>query len=253
MAIKRPDIYEHNNPNYAFVDSNFVRGGLRSFVSDLNELYSLIAKRDQLKEYSTIVYVVSESKYYVLIDINNIDNSSGWEVFNSGSNGIVNAINGLTKSGDTISLGGDLINNTVINDIRLNKVGIEYGGNYSSSFTNRSLVDKEYVDTKINIVNVNNINNNGIPPYYILNNDRFIGVSGYSINNCACIYLPNSPNVGQQIIIADIQGNAVLYPIFIDGNGININESSVACINTNYGSLTLIFNSYFWSAVSFIN
>jgi len=35
MAILRPDIYEHNNANYAIADSDFVRGGLRTAVADL--------------------------------------------------------------------------------------------------------------------------------------------------------------------------------------------------------------------------
>ena len=68
MAIKRPDIYEHNNASYAISDSNFVRGGFRTAVADLASLYSLSGKTDQLKERATFVYVTSENKYYELID-----------------------------------------------------------------------------------------------------------------------------------------------------------------------------------------
>lgn len=78
MAIKRPDIYEHNNPNNAIADSDGVRGGIRTKVSDLTALYALSTKTDQLKEYSTTVWVVSENKYYVLVDISQVDNSDGW-------------------------------------------------------------------------------------------------------------------------------------------------------------------------------
>lgn len=79
MANKRPDIYEHNNPDYAFVDSDFVRGGFRTSVDTLAKLYELDVKVNQLKEYATSVFVKSESKYYTLIDINNINNSTGWD------------------------------------------------------------------------------------------------------------------------------------------------------------------------------
>ena len=56
MAIKRPDIYEHNNPNYAISDSDFVRGGIRSKVANLPALGALASKIDQLKEYATFVW-----------------------------------------------------------------------------------------------------------------------------------------------------------------------------------------------------
>lgn len=79
MANKRPDIYEHNNPDYAFVDSDFVRGGFRSKVNSLTELYTLYAdKSDQMKEHSTIIYVSQKDDYYVLINASEADNAQGW-------------------------------------------------------------------------------------------------------------------------------------------------------------------------------
>lgn len=78
MAIKRPDIYEHNNPNFPIADSDYVKGGIRTKVANLATLYALSTKTNQLKEHSTFVWVVSESKYYVLIDIANAGNSNGW-------------------------------------------------------------------------------------------------------------------------------------------------------------------------------
>ena len=62
---------------------------------------------------------------------------------------ITGATNGLTKSGQQLKLGGTLTGSTVINDSRLVKKGIEYGGNYTSGFTNCSLVTKEYVLTQM--------------------------------------------------------------------------------------------------------
>jgi len=116
MAIKRPDIYEHNNPNYAIVDSDFVRGGLRTPVADLTALYALSPKLDQLKEHSTIVYVTGETKYYILVDIANIGNENGWNEFQTGGAGtITGGTNGLSTSGANIILGGNLLSGTTIN------------------------------------------------------------------------------------------------------------------------------------------
>jgi len=84
MAIKRPDIYEHNNPVLAIVDSDFLRGGGR-VVADLTALYALSSKSDQLKERVTKVWVTAESAYYILIDDTNIGNSNGWEEETSGA------------------------------------------------------------------------------------------------------------------------------------------------------------------------
>jgi len=119
MAIKRPDIYEHNNPLYAIADSDFVRGGFRTAVADLSGLYSLSGNTDQLKEHATLVYVTGETKYYILVDIGNIGNASGWNEFQTGGGAgtITGATNGiiLVNSGTTVALGGSLTGDTVIN------------------------------------------------------------------------------------------------------------------------------------------
>jgi hypothetical protein len=82
MAIKRPDIYEHNNPLNSIVDSDFVRGGTRTAVNNLNELYQIGSgindKLDQLKAYATRVYVSGENKFYLLTNLANRTNVSGW-------------------------------------------------------------------------------------------------------------------------------------------------------------------------------
>lgn len=135
MAIKRPDIYQHNNVNLAISDTDFHRGGFRSAVATVNDLYALSGKTGfpsapgQLKEYSTIVYVTGETNYYVLVDIDNVDNASGWEIFQAGSSGLTEAQNigggigifsgtsgttalfkSIIGSGDTtVSLSGDTI------------------------------------------------------------------------------------------------------------------------------------------------
>jgi hypothetical protein len=99
MALNFPDIAQHNNPNNAFVDSNFIRGGTRSPVGTLSDLYAIGAaglddKSDQLKQNATRVYVSGEAKFYVLKDYNNRTNSNGWEVDGGGGLSSNNFISG---------------------------------------------------------------------------------------------------------------------------------------------------------------
>jgi hypothetical protein len=82
MAVSKPDIYQHNNPNNAFVDSTFVRGGGRTVptLTGSTGLYGLTGKTDQLSENITKVWVESESKNYILTDMVNVGNVSGWTI-----------------------------------------------------------------------------------------------------------------------------------------------------------------------------
>jgi hypothetical protein len=122
MAIKRPDIYEHNNPNLPIVDSDFVKGGIRSAVQNLSDLYTLSSKAGQLKQYSTQIYVSGENKIYLLKDINNIGNSNGWQEFNFGGgtnvvyitgnqtiSGIKNFMSRPTINGTGVLLSGEAV------------------------------------------------------------------------------------------------------------------------------------------------
>jgi len=83
MPITRPDEYQHNNPDYAIADSSFVRGGGR-VVANLTALYALSTKVDQLKERVTKVWVTAQTAYYILTDITNVGNSSGWTIDSGG-------------------------------------------------------------------------------------------------------------------------------------------------------------------------
>lgn len=82
MALRKPDIYEHNNPDRAIADSDFIRGGIRSAVTNVTDLYALGNKADQLKENSTQIFVTSQNKFYLLKSIANIGNSNGWQEVN---------------------------------------------------------------------------------------------------------------------------------------------------------------------------
>ena len=86
MAIKRPDIYQHNNDKFAIVDSDYVRGGFRS-VNNLNELYALYSNADQLKQFVTQVYVINLNQFYLLVNNTKINGSvflpEAWKLIES--------------------------------------------------------------------------------------------------------------------------------------------------------------------------
>jgi hypothetical protein len=71
-------------------------------------------------------------------------------VYISGTTGnqLITAANGFTKVGQDVRLGGTLISGTtIITDSRATPVGIQYAADYSASFTDRSLIDKGYLNT----------------------------------------------------------------------------------------------------------
>ena len=124
--------------------------------------------------------------------------------------------------------------------------GVQYDSNYCAYFKPRSLVDKAYVDSIVNILNVCNVTTQ----YSACTKSEFIGVSG-----ATCVYLMLNPQLGQKVSVADIAGAALSNPITVDGNGKRINDpvSTTTMINTNYGSVTFVYNGYFWSAIAFTN
>lgn len=73
------------------------------------------------------------------------------------------------------------------------------------------------------------------------------------VNSVKTVYLPASPIIGQQITISDEQGNANTLPITILGNGILIDGSTSASVNTDYGSITLLYSGNIWKVISFSN
>lgn len=64
--------------------------------------------------------------------------------------GVTSVINGLSMvTSRQARLGGTLVCSTILTKGAGNTAGVEYGGDYSASFSNRSLVDKGYVDNKV--------------------------------------------------------------------------------------------------------
>jgi len=205
-------------------------------------------------------------------------------IYSSGGGGsgtLTGATNGLhlINSGKTISLGGTLISNTCIDSstysIALGSVssgsfilgcgsngsiycgssgtGIRYSGVSGSWISSqpKALVTTEWstgytqssISTKANTINVYC---QPVKAIYSANTQSdFIGAQSGST-----IYLPVVPKACQRIIVADVSGHASSCNIIICGN---INCSSYANINTDWGSVTMVNNGNFWSTIAFIN
>ena len=87
-------ILEHNSASNAAVDTKFVRGGSRGKVAGLDDLTAIPV--DQVKPYATLVYVVSETKWYYNISSDNANGTGSassvaadqWEVYFPGADGL---------------------------------------------------------------------------------------------------------------------------------------------------------------------
>lgn len=62
------------------------------------------------------------------------------------------------------------------------------------------------------------------------------------------VVLPVSP-VGTVFIVKDISGNASINNITVTGTGVLIDGAASALINTDYGSITLVYNGTEWNIV----
>lgn len=94
------DEKQHNNPDLAYVDANFIRGGGRVTANLSTLLTDFASKTDQLKENVTTVYVISEGLVYRLKSLTNIGTlSTGWkkETVDLSQGAKIGAVNTLTN------------------------------------------------------------------------------------------------------------------------------------------------------------
>jgi predicted RecA/RadA family phage recombinase len=63
-------------------------------------------------------------------------------------------------------------------------------------------------------------------------------------------YLPPSPLKGQEITVIDKDGDSETWNIIIDGNGKLINGDTQAILNSNYGSMTFVYDGDNWFATT---
>ena len=207
-------------------------------------------------------------------------------VFVSGSsqnNTVTGAANGLTKNGYNVELGGTLNKDTIIDgsgntygvdytdlkkfkifsdeivvsDESLVPVGAVYNADYSANFVDRSLVDKAYVRSQLNSAVRNTIIVTA-DTYTVLDGDYYIGVktnSSHVVPSGYNVFLPTIPQDGRELVVADSGGDGgsgTHTNIHVWGTGGKpILNWSEAVINTNYGSITFLYNGYFWSVIGF--
>ena len=111
VQIGRAGEYGHNNSEKAFIDSDFVRGGIRK-VADDSGLTGLSSSSDQLKQDVTIVYHEADDKFYLLTDDTNINSkANGWTdlgtiLSSSGPTGPAGSTGPTGPAGPTGSAGG---------------------------------------------------------------------------------------------------------------------------------------------------
>jgi len=79
MALEYPDILKRANSTKPIVDGDDVRGVNRE-VENLTEMYGLAIVADKLRENVTRVYVKQLDVSYILKDIEQVDNITGWEL-----------------------------------------------------------------------------------------------------------------------------------------------------------------------------
>jgi uncharacterized delta-60 repeat protein len=161
--------------------------------------------------------------------------------FSVNSNYFIGGQFGIVGSASLIS--GGIINNNY-GAVLQNPVGFEYGSDYSASFNDLSLVHKGYVSNQV-LTEKNSVLLSLLTttPFTATTSNDYIHCSGTS---AITIYLPSIPKTNQQIIVSDVKGNATAQNITINGNGKKINGATTALINSNYGSVILVYNGINW-------
>lgn len=91
-----------------------------------------------------------------------------------------------------------------------------------------------------------NVTGPGAYPYTALTTDYLIIVDTSSART---INLLASPTLGRTYVIKDHVGSAAANNITVSGNGVNIDSAASYTINSNYGSITVIYNGGTWSVV----
>lgn len=64
--------------------------------------------------------------------------------------------------------------------------------------------------------------------------------------------LPETPVQGAEVTFNDFLGSAYITPITISGNGKQVHGDTYALINTDFGSITLVFNGISWNVTAFV-
>ena len=127
--------------------------------------------------------------------------------------------------------------------LTVNIDGVEYW--YKDGVSDLDLIEKANASVSSNVRDVENyLTTTGITA---TTSSDFIGIVSGST-----VYLPPTPTIGLQLTISDIGGKAFDFPITIDGSGNNIDADPQGFIDSDYGTLTLMYNGTFWKSISFV-
>jgi hypothetical protein len=150
--------YVYYPPSTPYTQSGWTTGNFYNNSSDLiisTVLGSLltgttltIGGRPYAKEVNNILdfrTIISDTPSLVKV----WDDEANIHLSGSTGNQLITASNGLTKTGQNVSLGGTLTGTTIITDATSGQTGIVYGGDYRATFVDNSLVSKCYVDSKL--------------------------------------------------------------------------------------------------------
>jgi len=136
----------------------------------------------------------------------------------------------------TTSTGGNLVLTSGTGTSTNGTVNLQVGG-----VTTASLVTNKFVTNKGRRRNVTPITAN----YPVVTSDDIIAVGTLSAG--ITVTLPSSPTTGDSYDIKDTVGGAATNSITVSGNGNNIDGAANFTINTNYGSVTVVFTGTVWS------
>jgi uncharacterized delta-60 repeat protein len=247
-GIEYGEDYSVNYSSRSLVDKGYVTGlisGSGSAGNGLSKVGSNIVLGGTLTGDTTIVRTGSTIS---LGDLNN--GETAIQIFDGG---ILIKETGNAPDSNYINLtayhGGSLItesnnininfrNSAIFGDESSNHNGLQYADNYSTGFTKYSLVDKNYVTGLTSAPNVGIISISANTLLALTNYLILIDTSTSGLT----ITLPASPTDGKVFKIKDKSGNALTNNITINGNSYNIDGSSTALINTNYGHVELTFS-----------
>ena len=118
-------------------------------------------------------------------------------------------------------------------------------------------------DTTVSIIGdeiiVNSVGS-GVRNIEVVDTLNFTATTANSVllcKNVENIYLPSTPYNGMELTVVDGDGDGYNNNITIHGNGKNISGvdyqtlETIAVIDSNWGSITFIYNGTFWSIISY--
>ena len=192
--------------------------------------------------------------------------------FNNGfGSGTLNLFVGSTSNGGNDCLGGNALFNLLEGEFNIG-IGFSAGISYTSNESNNILINNIGIVGESNTIRIGTqgtgtrqqdrcflagilntvsgrvikLTTPGAYPYTALTTDYMILVDTSAART---INLMASPTTGTQLVIKDNVGSAAANNITITPNAGNIDGAASASINTNYGSMTIVYNGTQWNII----